>query len=176
MAEDVAVPKGLLILLVVGTIAGAAITVVGTAKAGLPTVVPVVAVIPVIALNAFVVAHALRRGRHPDEPRYTGQAMSPGSNYGLVASSENRWVGAGKLRGRLGLVHASWPLVGLSLNGSSLEMRLRLRLLGAFFGARPLRIEAGSGGTSSRLAGDSVATGWASAIAMAATATSHART
>lgn len=54
-----------------------------------------------------------------------------------------RWIGAARIRGNLGLTHVTWPLVAFTLNGSSLELGLRNRVLRWMSGAPPLTATAG---------------------------------
>lgn len=145
MSDEPRTPRALLVVLGIGTVVGAVFAIAGSTKVGLPIYLPVAFAVVIVAINVFLLTYGPYRRRHPREPTRTAQALVPDPRLLADTAPDCRWVGAGRIRGWLGLLNASKPLVALSLSGSSLELRVRPAFLAAPFGVRPLMVEATSG-------------------------------
>ncbi len=98
-------------------------------------------------LTVAMVLVAKRGSRVPSSDLTTGRVVPPTSlsPEEMLPGATWRVITGGIVVGRLGKVHATWPLVLLDVTTTDLTLRMRPAFLGAMFGARPLTATLGPG-------------------------------
>jgi hypothetical protein len=130
--------RSTVVFFVVWNLAICSVAVVAGADARWVAAIGVAAIVATIA-----VGYVRRRGMRPDRlGELTGALRSPGyvvvDGVPVEVANRSRWVGAASVPTWLGRLEASAPFASLEVEGHSVALRVRPKVLATVFGARSL--------------------------------------